>query len=138
MVDNNNNLIDEQEKLLDLPIQLTAGDLSDIMEIPPSEVIKELMRHGVMANINEIIEFEVAVLVAHEFGFKVLKPKSDSTKTLKSDFDSSNLNDDQIILRSPVITILGHVDHGKTSILDSIRGSKVADSEYGGLSLIHI
>ncbi len=134
MVDNNNNLIDEQEKLLDLPIQLTAGDLSDIMEIPPSEVIKELMRHGVMANINEIIEFEVAVLVAHEFGFKVLKPKSDSTKTLKSDFDPSNLNDDQIILRSPVITILGHVDHGKTSILDSIRGSKVADSEHGGIT----
>ena len=134
MNENKNNLIDEQEKLLDLPAQLTAGDLSEIMEIAPSEVIKELMRHGVMANINEIIEFEVAVLVAHEFGFRVLKPKAAEKKTLKSEVDSVNLSDDQITLRSPVITILGHVDHGKTSILDSIRGSKVADSEHGGIT----
>ncbi len=134
MIEKNNNLIDEQEKLLDLPVQLTAGDLSDIMELPPSEVIKELMRHGVMANINEIIEFEVAVLVAHEFGFKVLKPKNDSKMTLKSSLDSNRFNEDQIVLRSPVITILGHVDHGKTSILDSIRGSKVVDTEHGGIT----
>ena len=72
MSENQNNLISDEEKLLDLPKQLTAGDLSEIMDISPAEVIKELMRHGVMANINEIVEFESAVLVAHEFGFKVL------------------------------------------------------------------
>jgi len=134
MVENQNNLISNEEKLLDLPKQLTAGDLSEIMEISPAEVIKELMRHGVMANINEIVEFESAVLVAHEFGFKVLKPKADEKKSLKSELDLSSIPDSEVILRSPVITILGHVDHGKTSILDVIRGSKVADSEFGGIT----
>ncbi|MBM01268.1 MAG: translation initiation factor IF-2 [Chloroflexi bacterium] len=134
MVENQNNLISNEEKLLDLPKQLTAGDLSEIMDISPAEVIKELMRHGVMANINEIVEFESAVLVAHEFGFKVLKPKADEKKSLKSELDLSNVPDSEVILRSPVITILGHVDHGKTSILDVIRGSKIADSEFGGIT----
>ena len=121
-------------KLLDLPQQLTAGDLSGIMDVAPSEVIKELMRHGVMANINELVEFETAVVVAHEFGFKVLKPKLASQKSLKSEFDTSSLNDSDVILRSPVVTILGHVDHGKTSILDAIRGSNIAESEFGGIT----
>ena len=58
MVENQNNLITNEQKLLDLPKQLTVGDLSEIMDISPVEVIKELMRHGVMANINEIVEFE--------------------------------------------------------------------------------
>jgi len=134
MSENQNNLISEEEKLLDLPKQLTAGDLSEIMDISPAEVIKELMRHGVMANINEIVEFESAVLVAHEFGFKVLKPKADRQKSLKSELDLTSIPDSEVILRSPVITILGHVDHGKTSILDVIRGSRIADSEFGGIT----
>ena len=75
------------------------------MEISPAEVIKELMRHGVMANINEIVEFESAVLVAHEFGFKVLKPKADEKKSLKSELDLSSIPDSEVNLRSPVITI---------------------------------
>ncbi len=134
MSENQNNLISDEEKLLDLPKQLTAGDLSEIMNIAPSEVIKELMRHGIMANINEIVEFESAVLVAHEFGFKVLKPKADEKKSLKSELDLSSFPESEVILRSPVITILGHVDHGKTSILDVIRGSRIADSEFGGIT----
>ena len=60
---------ESSSKLLDLPQQLTAGDLSGIMDVAPSAVIKELMRHGIMANINELVEFETAVVVAHEFGF---------------------------------------------------------------------
>tara|TARA_B100001996_G_scaffold202851_1_gene155335 strand:+ start:1159 stop:2916 length:1758 start_codon:yes stop_codon:yes gene_type:complete len=134
MSENQNNLISDEEKLLDLPKQLTAGDLSEIMDISPAEVIKELMRHGVMVNINEIVEFESAVLVAHEFGFKVLKPKADEKKSLKSELDLSSIADSDVALRSPVITILGHVDHGKTSILDVIRGSRIADSEHGGIT----
>ena len=129
-----NNLLENEVKLLDLPQQLTAGDLSDIMEVAPSEIIKELMRHGVMANINELVEFETAVVVAHEFGFKVLKPKSAKAKSLKPDQNLNDIPESELILRSPVVTILGHVDHGKTSILDSIRGSKVADSEFGGIT----
>ena len=65
MVENQNNLISNEEKLLDLPKQLTAGDLSEIMEISPAEVIKELMRHGVMANINEMLNVLPPTLREH-------------------------------------------------------------------------
>ena len=106
MVENQDNLISNEQKLLDLPKQLTAGDLSEIMDIPPAEVIKELMRHGIMANINEIVEFESAVLVAHEFGYKVLKPRENEKKSLKSDLDFSSVPESDVILRSPVVTFL--------------------------------
>ena len=117
---------------INLPPVITVGGLSQVIEISPSEIIKELMRRGVMANINETINFEMAALIATNFGARVLKPKDSDADSLKKPV--VNLSDSQIVVRPPIVTILGHVDHGKTTLLDAIRGTKVVDTEYGGIT----
>ena len=117
---------------INLPPSITVGDLSQIIDVSPSEIIKELMRRGVMANINESINFEMAALITTTFGIPVLKPKENQVDTIAKPVVT--LSESKVASRPPIVTILGHVDHGKTTLLDAIRGTKVVDSEHGGIT----
>jgi translation initiation factor IF-2 len=112
--------------VLDIPSAISVADLADMMGADPIDVIKQLMRFGYMISINEVVEFEVASGIAQSFGFPVKAPTQEedtgpgSVVLTHEGEDPENLVD-----RPPVVTILGHVDHGKTTLLDSIRNTNV-------------
>jgi translation initiation factor IF-2 len=109
---------------------ITVGDLAKRMGIKSSEVIKQLLGMGVMANINYPIDYDSAVLVANEFGFEV-----ERAAMLEEDLLAKVVQEEgEMTPRPPVVTIMGHVDHGKTSLLDAIRQTRVTEYEAGGIT----
>jgi len=130
----------EELRLVDIPHSIGVRQLADFLQVDSIHIIKQLMRNGVMANINQIIDFETAATIVAGFGYTArLKPLKDrklasaaeESKKLKKLYGAKT---DNLQPRPPVITVMGHVNHGKTRLLDAIRAANVMDSEAGGIT----
>ena len=117
---------------INIPENISVADLAQKMAIKGNEVVKALFNMGAMVTINQIIDQDTAILVVEEFGHKVkLVTSAEADEVLLA--EESKIEGEEVN-RPPVVTIMGHVDHGKTSLLDYIRRSKIADGEAGGIT----
>ena len=117
---------------IEIPESITVKDFAAEMKKTTAEVIKKLLGYGIMATINNEVDFDTAYLIAQEFGINAIKKETVTEEDIL--FDDSEDKEEELETRPPVIVVMGHVDHGKTSLLDAVRKTNVIEGEAGGIT----
>lgn len=120
--------------VLELPPAIMVSQLAEVMHANSIDIVKQLMRNGIMATVNEVIDFEMAATVATTLGHRVRRLDESGAEEEVDLLKPTEDNDELLEPRAPVVTILGHVDHGKTTLLDAIRNTNMVDKEVGGIT----
>jgi translation initiation factor IF-2 len=121
---------DKIQRTAEISEKITVKDLADILGVPATHIIKKLIPMGIMAAVNQNIDGEIAAAIGREYGFELVVKKDETGM----DYLAEEEDPAKMLPRSPVITVMGHVDHGKTSLLDRIRKTKVTEQEAGGIT----